>query len=245
MSDRPASPSHPILKYDEGCRLIAEARAIDEVKNLRDRAMGLRVYARQAKHRQLEIDAVEIRLRAERRIGEIMAEHRADGLIRPGAPAQTRAASTGFPAERITLKSIGVDERLGNRARTYAAMPASDFERRLVERRALVEGGASRVATDLVTVADKAARRATREADLAGRVRALPDRRYAVILADPEWRFDVWSRETGLDRAGGQPLSNEPHRSDRRARRRRNRRGRLRPVPVGDGADAAAGARAS
>ena len=29
----------------------------------------------------------------------------------------------------------------------------------------------------------------------------LPQKRYGVILADPEWRFEVWSRETGLDRS--------------------------------------------
>jgi len=30
---------------------------------------------------------------------------------------------------------------------------------------------------------------------------ALPQKRYGVILADPEWRFEPWSRETGMDRA--------------------------------------------
>jgi N6-adenosine-specific RNA methylase IME4 len=29
----------------------------------------------------------------------------------------------------------------------------------------------------------------------------LPDKRYGVILADPEWRFEPWSRETGMDRS--------------------------------------------
>ncbi|MBI5111320.1 MAG: ParB N-terminal domain-containing protein [Rhodovulum sp.] len=47
----------------------------------------------------------------------------------------------------------------------------------------------------------KKAARAAREADLGARQCALPQRRYGVILADPEWRFAVRSRETGLDRA--------------------------------------------
>jgi N6-adenosine-specific RNA methylase IME4 len=29
----------------------------------------------------------------------------------------------------------------------------------------------------------------------------MPDKKYGVILADPEWRFEPWSRETGMDRA--------------------------------------------
>lgn len=49
--------------------------------------------------------------------------------------------------------------------------------------------------------AEKKARRETREAELGARQRALPDRRYGVILADPEWRFETWSRDTGMDRA--------------------------------------------
>jgi N6-adenosine-specific RNA methylase IME4 len=44
-------------------------------------------------------------------------------------------------------------------------------------------------------------RRAAREADLGARIAALPDKRYGVIVADPEWRFEVYSDESGMDRA--------------------------------------------
>jgi N6-adenosine-specific RNA methylase IME4 len=29
----------------------------------------------------------------------------------------------------------------------------------------------------------------------------LPDKKYGLILSDDEWRFEPWSRETGMDRA--------------------------------------------
>ena len=48
---------------------------------------------------------------------------------------------------------------------------------------------------------DKKERRTQRERELAVRQRALPDKRYGVIVADPEWRFEPYSRETGMDRA--------------------------------------------
>lgn len=44
-------------------------------------------------------------------------------------------------------------------------------------------------------------RRADREQTLAGRILALPEKRYGVIYADPPWRFEPYSRETGMDRA--------------------------------------------
>lgn len=36
-----------LMQYDMPCRAIAEAKAIDEVKNLHDKADALRAYARQ------------------------------------------------------------------------------------------------------------------------------------------------------------------------------------------------------
>lgn len=49
--------------------------------------------------------------------------------------------------------------------------------------------------------AEKKERRAQKEIALAGKIEALPGRRYGVILADPEWRFEPYSRETGMDRS--------------------------------------------
>jgi N6-adenosine-specific RNA methylase IME4 len=47
----------------------------------------------------------------------------------------------------------------------------------------------------------KAKKRAKRERELGRRQFALPNKRYGVILADPEWRFEPYSRVTGMDRA--------------------------------------------
>lgn len=48
---------------------------------------------------------------------------------------------------------------------------------------------------------EKKERRIEMVRDLADKQRALPDRKFGVILADPEWSFDVWSEDTGQDRA--------------------------------------------
>jgi N6-adenosine-specific RNA methylase IME4 len=47
----------------------------------------------------------------------------------------------------------------------------------------------------------KQARRAELEAELGARILALPTKQYGVGLADPGWRFEPYSRVTGMDRA--------------------------------------------
>jgi N6-adenosine-specific RNA methylase IME4 len=44
-------------------------------------------------------------------------------------------------------------------------------------------------------------RREDREAELGAKIKALPDRRFGVIYADPAWRFEVWSEESGSGRS--------------------------------------------
>jgi N6-adenosine-specific RNA methylase IME4 len=46
----------------------------------------------------------------------------------------------------------------------------------------------------------KAEKRAAREKALGEKQLAMPDKRYGCIYADPPWRFEPRSRETGLDR---------------------------------------------
>ena len=60
----------------------------------------------------------------------------------------------------------------------------------------------------------KKAQRAAREKQL-GKAQAagnlvLPTKRYGVILADPEWRFEPYSRETGMDRAADNHYPTSP-----------------------------------
>ena len=47
----------------------------------------------------------------------------------------------------------------------------------------------------------KRQRRQEREIELAAKQTALPEKQYGVILADPPWRFEVYSRETGMNLA--------------------------------------------
>jgi predicted double-glycine peptidase len=77
-----------LIKYDAARRMLAEAVAIDEVQQIRNQAEAMRAYARQANDRDLEIQAAQIRFRAERRLGELIrAQKETVGLNRGRAGA--------------------------------------------------------------------------------------------------------------------------------------------------------------
>lgn len=123
-----------LIRYDAACRALAEAKAIDEVKDLRDKAAALKAYAKQAGNKQLEVDAAEIRIRAERRVGQLMDEQRATvglakGRIRRGSELDPRDETA------ITLEDMGIDKHLADRSRKLAKLPDERFEEIMAEHR--------------------------------------------------------------------------------------------------------------
>jgi FtsZ-binding cell division protein ZapB len=127
--------STALANYDAACRALAAAVAVDEVQDIRAKAEALRAYAKQAKNRQMEMDAAEIRIRAERRLGELMAAQgetvgTAKGQLRRGLESNPRE-----PTDPPTLAEAGIDKGLAHRARTYAAVPKDQFEQLLSDKR--------------------------------------------------------------------------------------------------------------
>lgn len=59
-----------LIKYDAACRALAECKAVDEVKSWADKAAAMQAYGRMVKDKTMEVDAAEIRIRAERRLGD-------------------------------------------------------------------------------------------------------------------------------------------------------------------------------
>ena len=66
-----------LIKYEAACLALAECKAVDEVKSWVDKAAAMHAYGRMAKDKTLEVDAAEIRIRAERRLGELIAAQKA------------------------------------------------------------------------------------------------------------------------------------------------------------------------
>jgi hypothetical protein len=123
----------PLLIFEVAKHALAAATTAEEVKDIRDKALGLALYAREANDRQLEAEAVEIRARAERRLGEMMQAQKATVGLNTGTAGMGRPSlggSTDNPPkdDRPTLASQGIDKALAHEARTLAKMPEEEFE---------------------------------------------------------------------------------------------------------------------
>jgi hypothetical protein len=114
-----------LVRYDAACRALAKARTVDEVKVIRNKAIAIKAYAKQAKNKELEADAWEIRKRAERRLGEIMAELPKNPGVRVGVGYRRVKKK---PADPPTLLDSEIDKNLANRARMTRSMPRREFE---------------------------------------------------------------------------------------------------------------------
>ncbi|WLB43040.1 hypothetical protein QIH93_21060 [Bradyrhizobium ottawaense] len=181
-----------LVRYEAARRALAEAVAVDEVMAIHDQAEAMRHAMRIAGDKALEIQAAQIRFRAERRLGELIAAQKQTvglnrGALRRGSQSEQRD-------ERPTLAEVGIDRKLSSKAQRLAAMDAAAFEQAMEEHAKQMRAGVGRIAMDLHKVgAEERGREARRELAIALSAKSseLPSgRKYAVIYADPPWHRD-------------------------------------------------------
>lgn len=118
-----------LVKYEAARHALAEAKSVDEVKSIRDKAMAMSLYAKQAKDKDLELWAFEIRLRAERRAGEMLAEMELEekkgqhGLKAAGK--LSRLPEGNLPPK---LSDLGVTKKQSSTWQRLSKVPTKVFE---------------------------------------------------------------------------------------------------------------------
>lgn len=195
---------------------LAEAVKVDEVKDVRDQAERIRLYGQQANDRTIIADATEIIMRAERRLGELLRSAHETGQLGIGRPSRSNVdEGEEAPAEeeaetvevvrpqRVTLAEAGISKKLSTRSQKFAAVDETAFEAALRTARDKILAGGAVVVNPLkdLSTAEKKSRRRAREIELGAKQMALPEARFGVIYADPEWKFETYSEETGMDRS--------------------------------------------
>lgn len=123
-----------LARYDAARTALQIASSVDEVKDIRDKAEAMAAYARQAQDTDLIKWATEIKVRAERKAGQMLAEM----PKATGTKAQLAGRSSGghivVPPENAakTLSEIGVTKNESSRWQKLAAVPDEQFEQAVI-----------------------------------------------------------------------------------------------------------------
>ncbi len=169
--------------YNLACKALAEAKAVDEVKNILDKTVAIKEYARQSKNRDLEIDAAEIRMRGERRLGQLLLEMEKNKGRAEKSGAGSRS-SQAEPRKAVPrLADMGIDKKLSSRAQKVAVVPEKAYNNLIDEWRGNVEKENVRIATNLIRASDRTARDTKLESV------EIPEGVFNVIYADPPWKY--------------------------------------------------------
>ena len=144
-----------LIKYEAACRALAACKAVDEVKDLMDKAEAMRLYGRMAKDKTLETDAAEIRMRAERRLGQMIAQQKETVGLNTGAKGIGKSVLVGNEGTP-KLADVGISYDLSSRAQKLAAVPDETFENEVGQWRDRVQAEGARVTTRLEKAGAKA-----------------------------------------------------------------------------------------
>lgn len=151
-----------LVKYEAACRALAECKAVDEVKGWADKAAAMQAYGKMAKDKSLEVDAAEIRIRAERRLGEMLAQQKADGGLNKGSQGkiQQHVGQAVVTNDRLKdapkLADAGISKDLSSRAQKLAAVPEAEFEAEVGQWRERVTAEGARVSARLEKAGERA-----------------------------------------------------------------------------------------
>jgi hypothetical protein len=122
-----------LTKYDSTLNALGEAQRVEEVKDIRDQAVAMEEYARQAKNTELIERAVEVRLRAERRAGEMLAEMAERGERDNGKG--NRNPGLKSHAGTPKLADLGITKSQSSRWQHLARLTPEEFERTVAHRK--------------------------------------------------------------------------------------------------------------
>lgn len=199
------SEKYSLVKWNAAKKAIVEAKSIDEVKGIRDKAMAMQAYAKQiGESLEVQNDICEIKLRAERRAGEMLKETE----LNKGRPSEKGLHDVTVITK---LSDLGIDKHESSRWQKIAGIPEKQFESLINE---VKEDNKELTESFLLSTVKKIDRidkiekqkKAIEKGEL-----PLPKGTFEIIVMDPPWPY---SRDgTSYDPTGNRAMVPYPEMS--------------------------------
>ena len=132
-----------LVHYEAARRALAEAVRFDDVMSIMNVAEQAALYAKQANDSELIEKATEIRVRAQRKAGEMLRQSAAEGQRasqdtggKMAAAERWGSSSGAATSHKPTLAQIGITKDQSSRYQALAAMPEEHFETAVREAKA-------------------------------------------------------------------------------------------------------------
>lgn len=132
-----------LVNYNAAAHALEKAVKIDDVKGIRDVSVAWRAYATQAKDTKLREWADELKLRAERKAGEMLIAMREQGELYPrgnlkgevytGGAARVRGRSSPAASSKPKLEDLGVTRQQASDWQKLARQPVEQFEKTVAD----------------------------------------------------------------------------------------------------------------
>lgn len=179
-----------LARLDVARQAVAEATSIPELKELRDEAAAMEQYVKQRDYSlEIQNNVIELKLRAERRLGELIGE-----TVRPGKNLLSHdATGAGLPQ--------GVSRTQSHRYQQAASVPTIEFESHVEK---VKSSGERLTTTGVARLAKEIDRKETRDEN-----RRIVDSnpieelavvtQFSTIVIDPPWD---WGDEGDIDQMG-------------------------------------------
>lgn len=175
---------------------LEEAKTIPEIHHMIGMAKAAETYAREVgATKDVILHATEFRVRAERKLGQALEKTpKASGVrgqVRGGTGRgkPIRAVPEENRPEPPTLSDLGVDKKLSSRSQQLAAIPDEEFEDIVEQSKAEADLSLTKVLR-AATTAQRREERTQQIIEQSTAGEAPGAQRWAVILADPPWRYE-------------------------------------------------------
>lgn len=195
-----------LMKWDYLRRDVEEASSIDELKDIRDKAEAIRLYAKKQKNAlDIQNNAAEVTLRCEKRMGELLTEMPKN----PGGQAEHKSYQSHDATTSPKLSDIGITKSDSSRYQAIAKLPQETFERHIAvvknEHKELTQASVLQLATQEKRKQKEQEREQKREENRQEIAKAktieeaLGLAKFSTIVIDPPWD---WGDEGDIDQFG-------------------------------------------